>query len=414
MPTSTASSRARVAAIDILRGITVLWVAAMHFYIDTRGVPGPDATASAAWAAASAGRFADLAAIVARSMVGLPGFRLDILLFVTGLVLSMSRPSTARNFAWRRARSILPNYWLGSLLVAGWLLALAGLRAFLYDSPFDVERHHGTLLAHAPYVFEWGDLLRSLSVVGRFGDPRTMQVVAPSLWYLVLVAQVYVVFPAMRRLMVRLGAVRFLLAATAFTCVARALAFSVPLVPTFDPNATVICFLPFRLFSPALGMVAAGWMDRISWQPRSAIVAAAAVGGGGLLLAASWLGAQMNEPGTWLGVFGPILPLTASLPGLWAAVVLTLRWRPACVALAWTGHRSLSALVVQDVLRFATGTMLVLVGGPLVASTTWWALLFYLGAVMVLTALWDPIQRAATDRWWPQPAPVPVTKAAVA
>ena len=157
------------------RGLTILWVVAFHFYVDTRGVPGSDATAAGAAAALSSGRLLESAAVVARTVIGLPGYRLDVLLFVTGLVLCLARPVPARRFLARRARSILPNYWLGSLAAATVLVLLACVRAVVIDTPFAHELRDGMRLGGQPYHFEPLDILRSLSVAGRLETPRTMQ-----------------------------------------------------------------------------------------------------------------------------------------------------------------------------------------------------------------------------------------------
>jgi len=99
----------------VARGLTILWVVAFHLYVDTRGVPGSDATAAGAAAALTSGRLLESAAVVARTVIGLPGYRLDVLLFVTAWCFAWHDPSRRVRFLARRARSILPNYWLGSL-----------------------------------------------------------------------------------------------------------------------------------------------------------------------------------------------------------------------------------------------------------------------------------------------------------
>jgi hypothetical protein len=79
-------------------------------------------------------------------VIGLPGYRLDVLLLVTGLVLCLARPVPARRFLARRARSILPNYWLGSLVAATVLVLLASLRAMVIDTPSAHELRDGMRL----------------------------------------------------------------------------------------------------------------------------------------------------------------------------------------------------------------------------------------------------------------------------
>lgn len=390
----------RVDLIDVLRGLTILWVTLMHFYADMRGTPGPEAGAAAAAAALAAGRLTDLVSILARAIVAVPGYRLDVLLFITGVVLSLGRPAPARVFFSRRARSVLPIYWAGSLTVALLLVILAGLRAWVRGSPLGAEVHGGSLLALAPYRFEWGDLARSLSVVGRFEDTRSMQVVSPSLWYVVLVAQFYVVFPAMRAMLARLGPWRFVVAAWSVTCLSRWLVFAWGPIPGFDVGSTLVSFLPFRLASPALGMVAAPYVVRLR-GPRlstAALFAVALVSG----TAAAWLGQDVNAARNWRGLMGTTLPLAVGLPGVVALAAALGRQPVVSRGLRLVGTRPLSTLVAQDLLRFCTGTALAL--GVRVAGLTWALMLPYLLVTVAVMLLWHPWQERVAERWWPQSA----------
>ncbi len=90
----------------------------MHFAADTRGLPGAEVGPSALWARLSGGDPAGALAGALTGVLFLPGFRLDLLLCVTGLVLSLGRPLPALRLLIRRARAILPGYWLGTLAVA--------------------------------------------------------------------------------------------------------------------------------------------------------------------------------------------------------------------------------------------------------------------------------------------------------
>lgn len=339
--------------IDIVRGLTILWVTALHFYLDTRGVPGPDvASGAAAWTAVTSGRIIEAGAVALRSVVGLPGFRLDLLLGVTALVASLGTVVPARVFYRRRLRAILPQYWLGSLAVLVVLLACAWLRSVMGSSSLADEVAQGTRLAGEPYRFYWADVIRSVSVVGRLADQRAMQVVAPSLWYLVLVGQLLLVFPWLRRLHQRVGTTAFLLVSLCVTWVGRVGVFAVDPLPGFDANATVICFLPFRLIAPAIGMALATPLVGVlrSAEPARvpvvmrAMMTAAAVPA---LLTATWLGVGMNDPETWSGVLGPVPPLILALPAMLWLAFLAQGWSRTGAVLQWAGTHSLSILVVR-------------------------------------------------------------------
>jgi peptidoglycan/LPS O-acetylase OafA/YrhL len=379
--------------------MTILWITLFHFYIDTRGaaVAGPGRFAAAIERADPAGAVA----VAMHALAGLPSFRVDVFLFVSGLALALGRPLPPGTFYRRRARAVLPDYWLGSLAAFLVLVASAALRATFLGGPFPDELHHGSRLAHGPYVFEWPDLVRSASVLGRFASARAMQVVSPSLWYVVLLGQLYLVFPLLRWALRRVGPGWFLAAAAAITWGARGAAFRHAFVPGFDAVQTVICFIPFRLLAPAAGMVVARWAGSLARPPRRAplwLLSPFAVSG---LVVSVWAGADMNTPGTWTGVLGGSLPVAISLPALW---VLAWLATPTTVGglLTWAGRHSLSLLVVQDFLRFGVGTLLVARGD--LADLTWPMAPFYVALALLVTRLWHPLPRAAADRLCPAPA----------
>ena len=146
--------------VDALRGASILWVVLFHFWADTCPMPGPEVAAPAVLGALQHGNVANAFVKAATAWVGLPSIRIDLFLLVTGLVLMMGRPQPAGAFVKRRARAVLPNYWLGSLLAAAVLVVLAGLRAWAAGGSLGAEIASGTRLAGAPYHFEPLDLLR--------------------------------------------------------------------------------------------------------------------------------------------------------------------------------------------------------------------------------------------------------------
>lgn len=385
--------------MDALRGLSILWVALFHFWVDTRPMPGAEAAAPAVVEALRHGDLVNTVAKAATAFIGLPSIRVDLFLLVTGLVLMMGQAQPAGAFLRRRARAILPNYWLGSLLAAAALVALALLRAWAMGGPLSTEIARGTRLAGAPYRFEPLDLLRSLVVLGRFESARTMQVVAPSLWYVTLVMQAYVLFVPLRWLLEKIGRAGFFLACVVGTWGGRALVFAFDPLPTFGPNATVIDFLPFHLASFALGMVMARSITRWTERPGRKAALALTTPALLLLLGAIWMSRDANRPGTLIGVIGPILPLSLALPALWVIVRAGLAVPGLSRMLMWAGRHSLPILVVQDVMRFAIGTML---AARLALGGFFWPLMpVYLGASLLLARAWDPLPRIAADRWWP-------------
>ncbi|MEI6668269.1 MAG: acyltransferase [Acidobacteriota bacterium] len=388
--------------IDVLRGATILWVSLFHLYVDTRGVPGAEVGARAFVEALREGSIRGVLGSAAGAMAGLPSFRVDLFLLVTGLVLMLRPPSGAWTFWQRRFRSVLPSYWLGSLLTLAVIVGLSTIRALAGGAGIAAELQRGSLLAGHLYLVEPGDILRSLSVIGRFESQRTMQVVAPSMWYIVLVLQVYCVFPLLRRWLERAGPWRFAAGALVVTWCGRWLVFTYPPLSTFDPNATVIHFLPFRLAPLALGMMLATWMPQRRDSRRDGRRLGLLVPAAVVLLAAQWLSVGANAPGTLPGVIGPIVALVVALPGLWMATVAATSLPRVRRSLAWAGRHSMAVLVVQDSLRFAVGTAIVL-GGSL-HRYTWLLAVPYLLACLALARVWTPLPARLAARFWP-PSP---------
>ena len=394
----------RLRTLDALRGLTILWVTVMHVAADTVGLPGADAGPSALWTALAEARPIEAARTVLRGVLFLPGFRLDVLLFVTGLVLGLGRPRPARVLFSHRARAILPGYWLGTLLVLAVMMIGAAVRAAVGGAPFADELQYGSRLARAPYEFVPGDLILGLTVLGRFTAPAAVQVVSPSLWYIALVAQFYLAYPLMRWLFERLGPPAFLAVCAIVMLAARLAALGgAPLGP-FDVGSALAAFLPFRLLSPALGMVAAPWFRQhgerlqrtLSPTPMLAVATA-------LLLLAGWIGSMLIPPVTLLTIVGPSLALVPAVAGLWVVAAWALARPAAGRLLIWAGQASLALLVIQDALRFTVGTVQSL-GVPL-APWLWWLLPAYVALALLLTRWWDPVVRGVTDACWPPVRP---------
>ena len=391
----------RVGTIDSIRGITILWITAFHLYVDTRGLPGAEASPSAIGDMLASGQLGRALAQLASALVALPAYRLDLFLFVSGVVLTLGPARGARAFFRRRARAVLPNYWLGSVMVCVTLVCLAMVRAWLTGGDFQQELQTGSMLATTAYRFEPLDLLRSLSILGRFEDQRTMQVVAPSLWYVILVMQAYVVFPVLKRGLDRVGAVPFFVGCLGATWLGRWLVFQCEPLQRFDANATVLYFIPFRLAPLALGMSVATSIGRLDPAGRLSrpMLAAPALA---VVMMTIWMSDAANRPGTLAGILGPILPMMIGLPALWILASAALRVPGLQTLLPWVGQRSLSMLVVQDVLRLFVGTALSL--GASLAQYTWILMPVFLAAVSGLASIWHPLPERLGRRLWPNEA----------
>jgi peptidoglycan/LPS O-acetylase OafA/YrhL len=381
----------RLQEIDILRGITILWIAAFHFYVDTRGAAG-DLRLPVFQAAFARGDVAGLVNLAGRTLVALPSYRLDVLLFVTGLVLSFSRQPGLLAFWKQRARAVLPNYWLGSLAAAALLVGFAWLRASVKGTPVEAEISDGTLLARGPYHFEWTDIPLSLSVVGRMTSPEAMQVMAPSMWYVLLVMQLYLIFPVLKWLLARVGPWIFLAACTALMYALRSYVIEGNTLPGYDVPSTLLYCIPLRLVAPALGMVAALYIHRLPMRPSRLTAALLAAPALVVVIWSIWFGTPVAGPGAW----GATVPLLVGVPALWMLSGGASHLTRTAAVLTWIGARSLSLLVVQDFLRLATGTGIAFWGRP--DAMTWYVMPVYLAAAVALTPLWHRVPESVVSR----------------
>ncbi len=385
-----AASRPRLETVDILRGMTILWIAAYHFYVDTRGGAG-DLGLPVIAAAFESGDAAALAHLAGRTLVALPSYRLDVLLFVTGLVLSFSRRGSVMSFWRHRARAVMPNYWLGSLAAVALLVTFALVRAAVRGTLVAAEISDGTLLARGPYHFEWTDIPLSLSVVGRMTSAPAMQVMAPSMWYVLLVMQLYLVFPLLRALLARVGPWLFLAVCMATMGILRSYVLAGATLPGFDTASTLLYCLPLRLVGPALGMVTALYIQQLPSRPppwASALLVVPAVG---LVMWSIWYGAGVAR-----SLWGVTVPLLVGVPALWTLASSLSHLPRAAAVLTWTGAHSMSLLVVQDLMRLSTGMGIALWGRP--DPITWYAMPIYLGVAVALTPLWHRVPEAVVAR----------------
>jgi peptidoglycan/LPS O-acetylase OafA/YrhL len=217
------------------------------------------------------------------------------------------------------------------------------------------------------------------------------------LWYLLLVLQVYLLFPLLRTMQARLGTWGLLILSMVVTAAARGLALWDGGLPNFDSGQQLVYFLPCRLTAPVLGMVVARWISRVPHLPRVALALGAPVA-----LVVMVVATRISAP--WTGAFAsadllrPTLAMMVALPAIWILGAAAYEVPGLRQLLLWTGRTTFSVLVAQDLLRLVTGT-LVSLGVPLAAHIVPAAVL-YVGAAIGITAVWDPLQRRAAELLW--------------
>ncbi len=307
----------------------MVWILAYHLHADTAGVQAMGS--SLVTGAHSMGGLGRLVVQAGYQGVGL-------FLFASGAALAMAharRSEPPLAFYRRRAARLLPPYYLAVALTVAATWALA-----TWSRP---------MLDGVPYHPGPASLVAAVTLVGRLWSVPLSQSPPPSAWFVVLIAQLYLLFPLLWRARLRLGGAGLAVVALAVTVVSRE---SVHLVLAGlvhrpqDETYWLSILAPARLFEFAAGVAAAPWLARLS--PRSLAWLAAP----GLV---AWLAGSAMEGGALSPVSTSLIVAGAAAAG---ASVATLVGAVPLVGpgLRWVGRRSLEVFLVQDVVRLALGT----------------------------------------------------------
>lgn len=318
----------RLTWLDAARGLAMLWILTYHLRSDTAGITamGP--------AVVGAARSLDgLGRMLADG--GYQGVALFLFASGTGLAISAASRGTSRASAFYRdrARRLLPAYYM-AVVVTG--LALAGL-----------ARWSVPLLDHSPYRPGWAAWTASVTVVGRLGSASLSQAPPPSAWFIVLLLQLYLLFPLIWWTRRRIGPAAMLAIALALTVGCR-YGVHTALGWAHQPGQEAYwlsVLAPARLAEFAGGVALGPALARL--RPWT-VAALAPVG------AASWAAGASLEGGRW-DAFSTTLIIAGLVPLVAAASTLLSRLPGAGSALRWVGRRSLEIFLVQDAVRLGLG-----------------------------------------------------------
>lgn len=363
------AARPALAWLDPLKGIALAWIFLNHLAEHLFGSPlfmNPGAgwlDSDANWRQRleqlrpmTGGGWLDLPANVLRYVgwCGDQGVELFLILSGIGLALGYARgrgPFDTPAFYRRRLLRLYPTWWGAHVLLLLFAIPLAlptgGMKAF------------------------------GLSLLGLRLTPGTLYTPVPAWWFVPLLLQLYLLFPLLRALLLRLGPWRFLLLVLAVTLPLRALGLwwfsqhQQGYLDAWSRGAIGLTRLPEFAFGMALGHAWANAPERVEAAlraPRTLLAAA--------LLYCLGLAASF----TLLGMAPALLLLGAG------ALVLLLRlWPllaraapPFAALLRWAGAHSFSLylvhhplilhLVPQHGLRgVLLGTLLALLATPLLA-----------------------------------------------
>jgi peptidoglycan/LPS O-acetylase OafA/YrhL len=384
----------RLAAIDILRGLAILWVVLFHLWGDIVFFPPPPSQYyDRLWHQVEHGGpwqiITAVTDIVFRD--GYQGVPLFMLLSGVSLTLAAYRAGPVlplgawARFCFQRFRKLLVPYWFGCAFAIAVMAAIAWLRVERHGGDFvEVFTHGVTTAKHARVVIDPGMAMAAFTLVPRLIRQHWFFAPSGALWFVVLLAQYYLLFPFLFAAMRRLGPLPVLGIALAVT-----LASNVALIAAEGPLELnfrfVVGLANFRVFEFALGM-AIGWLLAtgrpaglvrvLADAPATAMV----VAGGFLLHSAGDL--IDSTYGPWQGVGDTFI--IAGL-GLMALPLLVRLRGPAPLPLrpvAFVGVVSYAVLIVNDPLRMVASELRV----EDVPAGWWWFFLVLYVPVSVAAA----------------------------
>jgi peptidoglycan/LPS O-acetylase OafA/YrhL len=353
----------RILAIDIVRGFAIMWVVLYHLWTDLR-YPNVYATQGDAFRAVPH-RFAEgdiaggLTAISdAFFRVGYLGVPLFMLL--SGLSLTIvalrreSAPRSTPRFLYRHLRRVMLPYWAGFALTLAFAATLALVQW---------QRHGGAgyveYLQRGDISVDGGQLFAGALLVPRMVRGEWQFAPEGSLWFVLVIVQYYLLFPAFLAVMKRAGPWIFLAATLAVTLASLGAVVAAD-GDLLGHRGWVEMGSPFRLFEFGAGMTLGYLIVRrpqtllaIGSPPLAAVSAAA---GGAIFVAACLIAsdagalAALQPPAIVLGLALIFAPLIVKRPG---AIEASMPGR----ALAWIGAISYTVLIVSEPMRSVTHTM---------------------------------------------------------
>jgi len=384
---------ARVPAIDILRGAAILWVIIFHLSVDVSGFDALDGYYSDVTDAAGALDLFGAAAALWRLLVRLGYQGVPLFMMASGFVMTYNAIHGRRRIAsfgylGKRLKALLIPYWLAFSLTLGAIALLAVVRTAHDGSTFAYRFTDTTSVGESPYAIDLGTSLAGLSVIARGFRAQWLLAPSPSLWFVPIFVQFYLVFPLLFRAQERLGPWPFLGSMLGLTLIAKT-----PIVLSDRGFGLLfnwwidVSYLPFNLFTFGLGMTLA-WLfvhDRATLQRyTSGVFDTALLIYVGLVVQTA--GALAQGRSGFVGIFSApmiILGLTIIvLPWIANASEEPLRRRLFAI-LAMLGTMSYSILIASDPLRFVIGTM-----HSLHAPGIAWAAFILLYAPVLLGLAW--------------------------
>lgn len=231
--THASGDSGRVASIDILRGLTILWVMAYHLWSDqTHRFAGSEPLYIAFRDRVLEGHAYAAATALLDLVVGSGYQGVIVFMMLSGVSLTMNahrhgEPAILKGYK-SRFRKLLVPYWAGTMIIVGAIAVIALLQMAIDGGTFLQQWDRVTLDHTSPVKLRAEGVLQGLSVFGDFvRDMHGFQPSSQALWFVPLLLQYYLVFPFAFRLLNRVGPWPFLVIGMVLLFVARTAAHSI-------------------------------------------------------------------------------------------------------------------------------------------------------------------------------------------
>ncbi len=377
--------RARVVAIDLLRGFAILWVVLFHLWGDIKFFPAAPTGYYSAFTdqirdgAPALDVFTSFTDLFFR--LGFQGVPLFMMLSGISLTIAAYRAGDAMRwprFLLQRGRKLLAPYWFGVALTYGVIAAIAWRQHVIGGGAFATQFQDGATISGLSTIhIDWNVVVASITLLPRLTGLDYFFAPQLALWFVGLLAQYYLLFPLLFVVMKRIGVLPMLLLTGAITVGANLWIVDQYKVPELK-FWLVTGWAPFRMFEFTFGM-AIGWLLASPERDRAlaiarhpfVIISMLALG----LTAHTFGGVLTGDPSTgyWQAVALPLSTLGLGLLALPLLVKPSSRIDVALPmrALATIGVMSYAILIVNDAMRLVASQ--IRIENP--PDAVWWTFL---------------------------------------